>query len=132
MKTSFRLLRPRNLHHLDEEIAKREGSQTIPGRIRALGLKLLSYRQGLTPNYAISRSCLMDLGLPETRFMTIWLPIIFIRESIFYPLINVFQCYQARFLPPKDTLVAGIVTGGADSSPAMRDLRWRMWIGSAP
>lgn len=112
-----------NLHHLDEEIAKREkvAKRYQEGLGGLRGLKLLSYRQGLTPNYAYFPVVFNGFGATRDQVYDHLASHHIYPRKYFYPLINDFQCYQGRF-SSKDTPVAACIADRVLTLPCYADL----------
>lgn len=112
-----------NLKHLDEEIEKRRKvAERYHDCLKGIcGLKLPSYKEGLTPNYAYfpvifdgypaNRDQVYD-GLAQNNIYP---------RKYFYPLTNDFQCFEGRF-SSKDTPVAAYMADRVLTLPCYADL----------
>lgn len=90
-----------NLHHLDQEIDRRRlvVERYLSGLAGVPGIRLPSFREGLTPNYAYFPVLFEDFKADRDQVYDCLAGHRIYPRKYFYPLINDFQCYKADFPP---------------------------------
>lgn len=112
-----------NLRHLDEEILKRKRlvERYLENLDGMKGLKLPSYKEGLTPNYAYFPVVFDGFGADRNQVYDALASDGIYPRKYFYPLTNAFQCYEGRF-SPEDTPVASYMADRVLTLPLYADL----------
>ena len=112
-----------NLHHLDQEIDRRRlvVERYLSGLAGVPGIRLPSFREGLTPNYAYFPVRFEDFKADRDQVYDCLAGHRIYPRKYFYPLINDFQCYKGRF-SSKDTPVAAYVADRVLTLPCYADL----------
>ena len=112
-----------NLHHLDQEIDRRRlvVERYLSGLAGVPGIRLPSFREGLTPNYAYFPVLFEDFKADRDQVYDCLAGHRIYPRKYFYPLINDFQCYKGRF-SSKDTPVAAYVADRVLTLPCYADL----------
>lgn len=112
-----------NLRHVDEEIQKRKRVwERYQENLRGTaGLKLPSYKKGLTPNYAYFPVVFDGFKADRNQVYEFLAEHNIFPRKYFYPLTNAFKCYEDRF-SPEDTPVAAYMAQRVLTLPLYADL----------